>query len=118
MTFKFKYNGVHYGGAIHVETFNVSSMDGVPTLTEFPTGADGAGKLDLLLRGGLPRHEGIAVPDGFSFDGLPGLSNELQERLRQVRPTSLGQASRIPGMTPAAVGLLAAALDRRRKGLS
>ena len=66
----------------------------------------------------LRRSEGIAVPDGFSFDGLPGLSNELQERLRQVRPTSLGQASRIPGMTPAAVGLLAAALDRRRKGLS
>lgn len=41
-----------------------SGADGVPTLTEFPTGADGAGKLDLLLRGGLPRHGGIVVPDG------------------------------------------------------
>lgn len=58
------------------------------------------------------RQEGRAIPSGFLFDGLPGLSREMVERLTAVRPATLGQASRIPGVTPAAVAVLGAALDR------
>jgi tRNA uridine 5-carboxymethylaminomethyl modification enzyme len=58
--------------------------------------------------------EGLAIPAGLDFGGLQGLSREVVERLRAVRPATLGQASRIPGMTPAALGLLAAKLSRPR----
>ncbi len=53
------------------------------------------------------------IPDEFVYRGLPGLSAELVQRLEEVRPASLGQASRIPGMTPAATVLLNAVLSRK-----
>lgn len=52
------------------------------------------------------------VPPQFVFAGLPGLSCELQQRLDTHRPATLGQASRIPGMTPAALALVAGAISR------
>ncbi len=57
------------------------------------------------------------IPDGFVYRGLPGLSAELVQRLEEVRPASLGQASRIPGMTPAATVLLNAVLSRKIGGI-
>jgi len=47
------------------------------------------------------------IPDSLDYGRMPGLSTELRERLGAVRPASLGQAARIPGMTPAAVSILA-----------
>ncbi|MEO8369831.1 MAG: tRNA uridine-5-carboxymethylaminomethyl(34) synthesis enzyme MnmG, partial [Candidatus Solibacter sp.] len=47
-----------------------------------------------------------AIPEGFEFAGIPGLSREVQDKLEKVRPTTLGQAARIPGVTPAAVAVL------------
>ncbi|MBX9602497.1 MAG: tRNA uridine-5-carboxymethylaminomethyl(34) synthesis enzyme MnmG [Bryobacteraceae bacterium] len=53
------------------------------------------------------RHaEARRIPGDISFDGVPGLSREVVEKLRRVRPETLGQASRIPGVTPAAVAVL------------
>jgi tRNA uridine 5-carboxymethylaminomethyl modification enzyme len=52
------------------------------------------------------------IPAGFAYRGLAGLSSELVEKLERVRPGSLGRASRIDGMTPAALALLAAHLER------
>ncbi len=46
------------------------------------------------------------IPEGISFDGIPGISREVGERLTRVRPATLGQAARIPGVTPAAVAIL------------
>ncbi len=48
-----------------------------------------------------------AIPDNIEYRQLPGLSNEMVERLDRVRPRTLGQAMRIPGLTPAALSLLA-----------
>jgi tRNA uridine 5-carboxymethylaminomethyl modification enzyme len=56
------------------------------------------------------RSAGRAVPDGFRYEGLPGLSAEAVEKLERHRPRTLGQAARIPGVTPAAVTLLLARL--------
>ncbi len=53
-----------------------------------------------------------AIPAGVEFRLVPGLSNEVVQRLTEVRPESLGQASRIPGMTPAAIAVLRTFLDR------
>ncbi|MEE2960091.1 MAG: tRNA uridine-5-carboxymethylaminomethyl(34) synthesis enzyme MnmG [Myxococcota bacterium] len=54
----------------------------------------------------LDRLEKLRMPKGMSYLETPGLSNELQEKLTEIRPETLGQASRIPGMTPAAIALL------------
>jgi tRNA uridine 5-carboxymethylaminomethyl modification enzyme len=64
------------------------------------------------------RHEGRPVPDGFPFERVPGLSREVTQRLIEVRPETLGQASRIPGMTPAAIIVLSAYLGKFAAELS
>jgi tRNA uridine 5-carboxymethylaminomethyl modification enzyme len=46
------------------------------------------------------------IPEGFGFAGIPGLSREIQDKLGRVRPGTLGQAARIPGVTPAAIAIL------------
>ncbi len=50
--------------------------------------------------------EGLSIPADMEFEGLSGLSNEIKEKLKAVRPHSLGQASRISGVTPAALAIL------------
>jgi tRNA uridine 5-carboxymethylaminomethyl modification enzyme len=53
------------------------------------------------------RHlEGGKIPEDFDYQSMPGLSNEVKEKLLKVRPVSLGQASRIAGITPAAVSII------------
>lgn len=57
--------------------------------------------------------ERMRVPEGFDFKTVHGLSNELKEKLSAIRPTSLGQASRIDGITPAALSVLMVAIKFR-----
>ena len=54
------------------------------------------------------RGEAIEIPPDLDYDRISGLSNELREKFRIVRPSSVGQASRIEGMTPAALALVMA----------
>lgn len=58
------------------------------------------------------RMEEARIPPGFDYGKISGLSREVQEKLTAIRPASLGQASRIAGMTPAAVSLLSIHLKR------
>jgi tRNA uridine 5-carboxymethylaminomethyl modification enzyme len=58
------------------------------------------------------RQEHAAIPAGFPYDEVPGLSRELVHRFLQARPDTLGQALRIPGATPAAVAVVAAYVRR------
>jgi tRNA uridine 5-carboxymethylaminomethyl modification enzyme len=50
--------------------------------------------------------EAMVLPEDMEYKGLAGLSNEVVQKLSTVRPTSLGQASRISGITPAAISVL------------
>lgn len=59
------------------------------------------------------RDERKRIPLDFAFDRVPGLSREVVQRLTQVRPDTLGHALRIPGVTPAAVAVLAAYVSRQ-----
>ena len=52
------------------------------------------------------RIEQVNIPKDFSYEAIPGLSNEIVQKLSRIRPTSLGQASRISGITPAAISVL------------
>ena len=54
----------------------------------------------------LRESEGRLIPAGLQYDEIPGLSTEVRQRLARVRPGTLGQAGRIPGVTPAAVAVL------------
>jgi len=62
----------------------------------------------------LKKYEDMRFPSGFSFAGVYGLSAEVRDKLVRVNPVSIGQAHRIPGVTPAAVALLLVALKRER----
>ncbi|MBI5051110.1 MAG: tRNA uridine-5-carboxymethylaminomethyl(34) synthesis enzyme MnmG [Nitrospirae bacterium] len=59
--------------------------------------------------------EGKKIPSDFIYKGISGISKEIVEKLEEVKPLSLGQAGRIPGVTPAAISLLMVALERRRR---
>ncbi len=61
------------------------------------------------------RDESFALPDDFDYAALPGLSNEVKQKLQTHRPRTIGHASKIDGMTPAALTLLVAHLKRRRR---
>jgi tRNA uridine 5-carboxymethylaminomethyl modification enzyme len=62
------------------------------------------------------RHEDTAIPAGFDYRMVRGLAAEALQRLERARPATLGQAARLPGMTPAAVSLLLVHLERQRRG--
>jgi len=58
------------------------------------------------------RQEEREIPSEFTYSGVPGLSTEMIQRFEQVRPANLGQALRIPGVTPAAVAVVGAYVER------
>lgn len=58
------------------------------------------------LVGKLREIEEVRIPEEFDYSSMSNLSNEVREKLVEIRPTTLGQASRIPGITPAAISIL------------
>jgi len=59
------------------------------------------------------RYDHLRLPEVIDYNGIPGLSNEVSEKLKKQRPETLGQASRIPGITPAAISLLLVYLKKK-----
>jgi tRNA uridine 5-carboxymethylaminomethyl modification enzyme len=68
----------------------------------------------------LKKAEQRVIPVDFEYTAMSGLSREMQEKLSRVRPQTLGQASRIPGVTPAALSLINVYLEvgEKRKALA
>ncbi|MEX2130193.1 MAG: hypothetical protein WD772_01800, partial [Pseudohongiellaceae bacterium] len=58
--------------------------------------------------------ENTAIPEDFDYKPIPGLSNELKQKLLAQRPENIGRAARIPGMTPAAISLLLVYLKKHQ----
>jgi tRNA uridine 5-carboxymethylaminomethyl modification enzyme len=58
------------------------------------------------------RHEELRLPESLDYAQVRGLSTEVRQRLKEARPATLGQASRVPGVTPAAISLLLVHLKR------
>jgi tRNA uridine 5-carboxymethylaminomethyl modification enzyme len=63
----------------------------------------------------LKKAEGRTIPSAFEYRGIPGLSREMVEKLDRVRPRTLGQASRIPGVTPAAIAIVNIYVEMRQR---
>ena len=64
----------------------------------------------------LQRLEHRGIPSDLNYSKVSGLSNEVVERLNRIKPTNLGQAARVPGVTPAALSVLNIHLEIRRRG--
>jgi tRNA uridine 5-carboxymethylaminomethyl modification enzyme len=63
----------------------------------------------------LSKADSVRIPNGFLFDSCTGMSREAREKLSSMRPATLGQAGRIPGITPADIAVLSVYLRRREK---
>jgi len=93
-----------------------------------PIKSDAAGQVEIQIKyeGYIQRQlqqverfaslEQKSIPTDMDFDAMTGLGAEVRQKLKQVRPVSLGQASRISGVTPAAISLMVVALEKRKRG--
>ena len=85
-------------------------------------------EFDALYAGYMERHEAdieafrkdeaLALPEGFDYDSVGSLSNEVRHKLKQAQPATLGAASRIPGVTPAALVTLLRHVKKRKSSRS
>jgi tRNA uridine 5-carboxymethylaminomethyl modification enzyme len=73
---------------------------------EIQTKYEGYIKRDLEILEGVRKSENLRIPAGLDFSGVPGLSNEIKSRFKMIRPETIGQASRMQGVTPAAIANL------------
>ncbi len=96
----------------------------VPSMPFFSKDADLQAELQIKYAGYVDRQinlierfqkmENARLPDEFDYSKISGLSREVREKLTRVRPRSLGQASRVPGITPAAMSLLSVHLKKSK----
>jgi tRNA uridine 5-carboxymethylaminomethyl modification enzyme len=63
------------------------------------------------------QHAKLLIPEAVSFTNVPGLSKEMQEKLKRYSPKTIAQAALIPGMTPAAIGVLVLTIKKHNKAL-
>lgn len=97
-----------------------------PWLAELPADVADGLEIETKYQGYLARQEeqvarsrkleDVPLPEDMEYIGLPGLSREIQDKLTRIRPASLGQASRISGVTPAAIAILQVMLKKRAGG--
>jgi tRNA uridine 5-carboxymethylaminomethyl modification enzyme len=121
-------NGVHLDQLLKRAELG---YDAVEALSPRPGGIDPRVaqqvEIEIKYEGYIKRHlaeierfkhlEKMRLPDDFDYHRVHGLSNELKEKLSAVRPVSLGQASRISGITPAAISVLMVALKVADQGV-
>jgi tRNA uridine 5-carboxymethylaminomethyl modification enzyme len=92
----------------------VSALEDIETTDEIELQVKYSGYIKRQLQqiGRFKKLETKPIPVAFNYDGTPGFSREVREKLKKVRPASIGQASRISGVTPAAISLLLVALEK------
>ena len=66
----------------------------------------------------LKRNEDTVLPENIDFEAVKGLSNEVKQKLMDHKPANIGQASRISGVTPAAISLLLVHLKKRHNSMN
>ena len=99
-----------------------------PQLGEFDRTIREQVEIDALYAGYLDRQqaditafrrdEAVKIPEAFDYDLVGGLSNEAKEKLKAIRPSTLGQAARVEGVTPGALTAVLAHLKRQQKAAS
>jgi len=114
-------SGVHLSQLLKRAQLDYQAVDALaPAARPLPAQVTDQVQIEIKYEGYIQRQrreiarykdlERIKLPPQFDFGNIPGLSNELKQKLGRVRPASLGQASRIEGITPAAISVLMVAL--------
>ncbi|MEK7846074.1 MAG: tRNA uridine-5-carboxymethylaminomethyl(34) synthesis enzyme MnmG, partial [Nitrospinota bacterium] len=88
---------------------------GVREQVEIQVKYEGYINRELLNVERFKRLEEKGIPPEVNFENIPGLSNEVKEKLSKVRPISIGQASRISGVTPSAISILMIYLEQLKR---
>jgi len=99
-----------------LEALGINALQDIETTDEIDLQIKYSGYIKRQLQqiGRFKKLETKPIPVAFNYDETPGFSREVREKLKMVRPASIGQASRISGVTPAAVSLLLVALEKYR----
>ncbi len=99
-----------------LEALEIDSLQDVETADEVELQIKYSGYIKRQLQqiARFKKLEKKPIPTTFNYDGTPGFSQEVREKLKKVRPASIGQASRISGVTPAAISLLLVALEKHK----
>ena len=92
--------------AYSVAGLHFSVEPSVAEIVEIETKYEGYIKRQTEETGRFHRIEGLKLPTGLSYNEVSGLSSEIREKLTRLRPDSIGQASRISGVTPASISML------------
>jgi tRNA uridine 5-carboxymethylaminomethyl modification enzyme len=97
-----------------LEALEVDAVQDIETAHEIELQIKYSGYIKRQLQqiGRFKNLETKPIPLAFNYDGTPGFSREVREKLKKVRPASIGQASRISGVTPAAISLLLVTLEK------
>jgi tRNA uridine 5-carboxymethylaminomethyl modification enzyme len=101
---------------ILLEALGVDVLQDIETADEVEVQVKYSGYINRQLQqiSRFKKLETKTIPMGFDYDGTLGFSREVSEKLKKIRPASIGQASRISGVTPAAISLLLVALERHK----
>ena len=82
---------------------------------EIQTKYEGYIKKELVHIEQFKKLEAKKIPEDFDYNALSGLRNEAKQKLLQIRPTSIGQASRVRGVNPADISVLLVYLEQQRR---
>jgi tRNA uridine 5-carboxymethylaminomethyl modification enzyme len=104
---------VHFKHLFDLDQNLESPPESIQEQVEIQVKYDGYIKRQMEQIERFKRLEEVSFPEGFDFDSVIGLSAEVMEKLRKIKPYSLGQASRISGVTPAAISILMVNLKRQ-----
>jgi len=110
-----KRQELSYGGLLEMTGETGPENGEVRDCVEITVKYEGYIRRQLQQVAGFKKLEERWIPTTFNYDGVTGFSREVLEKFKRVRPASIGQASRISGVTPAAISLLLVALERDRR---
>ena len=110
-----KRQELSYGGLLEMTGETGPENGEVRDCVEITVKYEGYIRRQLQQVAGFKKLEERWIPTTFNYDGVTGFSREVLEKFKRVRPASIGQASRISGVTPAAISLLVVALERDRR---
>lgn len=106
---------VKYNVIKHVSPSEQSLTRDIEEQVEIQTKYEGYIVKQIEMAEKLKKSEEKKIPKGFDYHSINGLSTEVREKLQKVLPENLGQAGRIPGVTPAALSLLLISIEKRRR---
>jgi tRNA uridine 5-carboxymethylaminomethyl modification enzyme len=104
---------IHFKHLFHFDRSLESFPESIQEQAEIQVKYDGYIKRQMEQIERFRRLEDVSFPEGFDFSSVIGLTTEVMEKLKKIKPHSLGQASRISGVTPAAISILMVNLKKQ-----